>query len=245
LNVLKDKVAIITGGAKGQGAAEAQLFLKEGAAVVITDIDERKGQALAETLGDRALFIRHDIGSHTEWMQVVDLALARFGGIDILVNNAAVWGATTLENIKEAEFRRYFEINVFGSFLGMQAVIEPMTKRGGGSIVNIASAGALRGYAGVFGYGVSKWAMRGLSRYAAHDLVKMNIRVNSILSGMIQTDMIDTQDASALVERAKMMVPMGRLGQPAEMATIALFLASSASSYMTGAELVADGGVNA
>jgi 3alpha(or 20beta)-hydroxysteroid dehydrogenase len=156
-----------------------------------------------------------------------------------------VWGATTLENIKEAEFRRYFEINVFGSFLGMQAVIEPMAKRGGGSIVNIASAGALRGYAGVFGYGVSKWAMRGLSRYAANDLVKMNIRVNSILSGMIQTDMIDTQDASALVERAKMMVPMGRLGQPAEMATIALFLASSASSYMTGAELVADGGVNA
>jgi 3alpha(or 20beta)-hydroxysteroid dehydrogenase len=245
MGALEGKVAIITGGAGGQGSAEARLFVNEGASVVATDIDEKRGRALVAELGDAVVFARHDITSAEDWARVVKLACDRFGGIDILVNNAGIVAYGSVEEIKEAELRRLFDVNFYGAFLGVQAVVTPMTKRGGGAIVNTVSAAALRGYAGNFGYGVSKWALRGLSRYCAVDLVKKRIRVNAILSGAVETEMINRPEAASVLAAAKATVPMNRFAEPEEIARLALFLASDASSYMAGSELVADGGMSA
>jgi 3alpha(or 20beta)-hydroxysteroid dehydrogenase len=242
---LTGKVAVVTGGAGGQGSAEARLFAREGAAVVITDIDERHGEALAKELAGAALFLRHDITSEQDWVRIVETTRARLGGIDILVNNAGITAYGSVEQIGRPEMQRLLDVNFFGAFLGVQAVIPAMVERGGGSIVNTVSAAALRGHEGVFGYGVSKWALRGLSRYCAVDLVKKRIRVNAILSVAVETQMINRPDAVVAIEASRKRVPMERFAQPEEIAQIALFLASDASSYMTGAEIVADGGTYA
>jgi 3alpha(or 20beta)-hydroxysteroid dehydrogenase len=242
---LTGKVAIVTGGTGGQGRAEARLFAREGAAVVITDIDERHGESLAKELGEAALFVPHDIVSAKDWARVVEVARTRFGGIDILVNNAGITAYGSVEEITRPEMQHLLDVNCFGAFLGVQAVIPAMAERGGGSIVNTVSAAALRGHQGVFGYGVSKWALRGLSRYCAVDLVKKGVRVNAILSVAVETQMINRPDAAAAIEASRKRVPMERFAQPEEIAQIALFLASDASSYMTGAEIIADGGTHA
>jgi 3alpha(or 20beta)-hydroxysteroid dehydrogenase len=244
MGALQGKVAIITGASRGQGAAEARLFYAEGAAVVLTDVVSHGGHELAEELGERAVFIRHDVSDKTGWAQVADSAKSHFGGIDILVNNAGVTGYQSVETIEAAEMQRYLDIHLYGAIFGIQAVLPLMAPRGG-AIINVASTAALRGNASYVGYGVSKWAVRGLTRYAAHDLVKHNIRINTILPGGVDTPMLNRPDATALVAAARAAVPMKRFGTAEELAKVALFLASDASSYLTGSEIVVDGGLNA
>ncbi|WP_157218945.1 SDR family NAD(P)-dependent oxidoreductase [Flavisphingomonas formosensis] len=240
---LDGKVAIITGGSRGQGAAEARLFLAEGASVVLTDLNP-DGAALAEELGERAAFLTHDVADRAGWAKVVETAESRFGRIDILINNAGITGYEPIDQITPERMQRYMDIHVHGALYGIQAVL-PAMRRQGGAVVNVASTAALRGYPTYVGYGVSKWAMRGLTRYAAHDLVADGIRINTILPGGIDTPMLNQAEGAALIDAARNAVPMKRFGIAEEIARVALFLVSDASSYMTGAELVVDGGLNA
>lgn len=242
MGVLEGKVAIITGGARGQGEAEARLFHAEGAAVVVTDLNEA-GQALADELGERAAFIRHNVANAEEWRAVIALAKQRFNKVDILVNNAGITGYEAVDQITPDEMQHYLNIHMFAALHGIQAVLPIMPD--GGSIINVASTAALRGMAGYVGYGVSKWALRGLTRYAAHDLVGRNIRVNTILPGGVETPMVMRDDDGGLIDMARAAVPMKRFGTCQELAEAALYLASDRSSYMTGAEMVIDGGLNA
>ena len=241
---LDGKVAIITGAARGQGEAEARLFHAEGASLVLTDLNPA-GETLAEMLGDRAVFMRHDVATQADWQAVADLAKRSFGKVDILVNNAGVTGIEPTGSITPAEMQRYLDIHVFGPLFGIQAIVPLMTAPGG-SIVNIASVAALRGYPSYIGYGTSKWALRGLSRYAAYDLADRGIRVNTVLPGGVDTPMLNDAGAPAeLIDAVRNAVPMKRFASAHELAQTVLFLASDQSSYMTGAELIVDGGVSA
>lgn len=241
MGLLDGKVAVITGGARGQGAAEARLFVSEGASVIITDVNPA-GADLAAELGEKAVFQRHDVSSEGDWKIVADLAQQRFGKVDILVNNAGVAGWEPTQTVTPDQMRRYFDIHVMGALFGIQA-IAPLMPESGGSIVNIASIAALGGIPGYVGYGTSKWALRGLSRYAARDLAAQNVRVNCVLPGGVETEMLNFGgEAKEVIDASRAMVPMKRFGDVGEIAQVVLFLASDNSSYMTGAEIVADGG---
>lgn len=241
-NILDGRVALITGGASGQGAEEARLFAAEGAKVVITDLNEDGGSALADALGEGAIFLRHDVASASDWEMIVKAATERFDKIDILVNNAGISGSGSVLDVSEEEMRRFMDINMLGALLGIQAVVPAMPD--GGSIINISSSVALRGFPSLAAYGVSKWALRGLSRYAAQDLAPRKIRVNTILPGVIDTPMMRNSGGDMAKEVLKI-IPLARFGEEREIAETALFLASDASAFMTGSELLADGGVNA
>ena len=164
---LAGKVAVITGAAKGQGEAEARLFVAEGASVVLTDVLDERGQIVAKDLGDAARFLRHDISSEEDWAAVMATALETFGRVDVLVNNAAIHWLRTIEDETVADFRRMVDTNLVGTFLGIHSAIAPMRASGGGSIVNISSAAGLVGYALHGAYGATKWGIRGLTRTAA------------------------------------------------------------------------------
>lgn len=240
---LKGKVAIITGASGGQGSAEARLFAAEGAKVVLTDVMP-EGREIAEEIGQNAIFVSHDISDEAAWTEVVDAALSAFRSIDILINNAATYRAETLQDTDLALFERLLKINVVGTFLGMRAVIDPMTAAGGGSIVNVASAEANLGLPGSFPYGTTKWAVRGMTKTAAADLARHNIRVNSLHPGLTDTAMprkgLPQDKLDFYVDQA---IPLRRWGQPIEMARAALFLASDDAGYMTGSEIHVDGGI--
>ncbi len=240
---LEGKVAIITGAASGQGAAEARLFAAQGARVVLTDIDET-GEGLARELGDHALFIRHDVSDEAQWAEVVDQTVKSFGGVNILVNNAAVYRPHPFQETDKALMDIHYRVNQLGVFLGMQAVVEPMTRAGGGSIVNISSGAGLKGTPGMFAYSGSKWAVRGMSRSAAVDLASAGIRVNSVHPGLIDTPMV-RNNTPEFLEFLKSLVPVKRLGDAEEVAQTVLFLASDDASYVTGAEISVCGGINA
>ena len=242
MGVLTGKTAIITGGASGQGAEEARLFVAEGACVVLTDLNPA-GAKLAAELGDKAHFVQHDVSRQSDWKNVVDQASARFGAIDILVNNAGIVGFEPIETLSAARMQKYLDTHVMGALFGIQAVV-PHMPASGGSIVNIASVAAIRGIPSLTGYGTSKWALRGLSRYAAQDLAHRHIRVNCVLPGGVDTPMI-VGDNPELIDAVLATVPMRRYAQASEIAKLVLFLASDQSSYMTGSEIVADGGQNA
>jgi 3alpha(or 20beta)-hydroxysteroid dehydrogenase len=186
---LSGKVAIITGAAGGQGEAEARRFVAEGARVAITDIQERGKQVAAE-LGDAALFLHHDVSDSAAWTRVVSETLRRFGKLDALVNNAAMFNPKTLVDTSAAELEQHFRVNQLGVFLGMKAVIEPLQATKGGSIVNIASVSAMRAIPGQFAYAASKWAVRGMTGNAAFELARLGIRVNAVYPGLIKTPMI-------------------------------------------------------
>ena len=241
---LDGKVAIITGAARGQGEAEARLFHAEGASLVLTDVNPA-GEALAKALDNKVVFQRHDVAIQADWHAVADLAKRSFGKVDVLVNNAGITGSEPIDTITPAEMQRYLDIHVFGPLFGIQTIV-PLMPASGGSIINIASTAALRGYQSFIGYGTSKWALRGLSRYAAHDLVGRGIRVNAVLPGCVDTPMLNQAGApTELIDAARAAVPMKRFAAATELAKMVLFLASDQSSYMTGAELVVDGGLNA
>lgn len=241
---LSGKVAIITGAARGQGEAEARRFAELGARVVLTDVLADQGQAVAQSIGGAARFVQHDVASADAWQTVVQTAQTEFGRVDVLVNNAAICVNQPLLEQRADDFERMLRVNLLGAFLGVQAVVGPMTAAGGGSIVNISSQAGLQGLAGYSAYGASKWGLRGMSRVAAIELGPLGIRVNTVYPGMIDTPMI----AHLNVDRrlgGHPGAPLTRVGTPQEVADVVAFLASDASSYVTGAELAVDGGASA
>lgn len=241
-NRLQGTTAIITGAARGQGAAEARLFVEEGANVVLTDIAADSGEALATELGDRALFLRHDVSREEEWDHVVATTLERFGALNVLVNNAGIAHTGAITDHTVADFERVAAVNQIGVFLGIRSAVEPMKAAGGGSIVNISSGAGLRATKYMFAYAASKYAVTGMTAAAALELARYGIRVNSIHPGVIDTEMLQTNTPEMTAGLIKG-TPLRRLGQPEEIAQVALFLASGESSYMTGAHVPVDGGV--
>lgn len=240
---LEGKVAIITGAAQGMGATHARRFVKEGAKVVLTDILEDKGIELAKELGENALFIKHDVASADEWTEVVAKAEEAFGPVNILVNNAGITMAKSILQVTEDEYRRIVDINQTSVFLGMKTTIPSMQKAGGGSIVNVSSINGLVG--GAIGYTDTKFAVRGMTKAAAVECAHYGIRVNSVHPGVIATPMVVQEDTKAAVEEFAKQIPIKRIAEPEEITNLVLFLASDESSYSTGAEFVADGGVTA
>ena len=242
---LDGKTALISGGARGQGAAEARLFAEEGANVVLTDVLDEDGERTADAIG--ADYLHHDVTSEQEWAAAVAHAVALHGGIDVLINNAGIYAQTTLVGSELEEYRRVIEVNQIGVYLGMREVAPVMIERGGGSIINISSVGGMRGGGGGFAYTASKWAVRGMTKSAAVRLGPHGIRVNSIHPGLIDTPMLgDTRMANPeTLEQMLGQIPLGRIAQPGEVAKLALFLASDDSAYSTGSEFLIDGGLMA
>ena len=242
---LEGKTALISGGARGQGAAEARLFAEEGANVVLTDVLDEDGERTADAIG--ADYLHHDVTSEQEWAAAVAHIVALHGGIDVLINNAGIYAQTTLVGSELEEYRRVIEVNQIGVYLGMREVAPVMIERGGGSIINISSVGGMRGGGGGFAYTASKWAVRGMTKSAAVRLGPHGIRVNSIHPGLIDTPMLgDTRMANPdTLEQMLGQIPLGRIAQPGEVAKLALFLASDDSAYSTGSEFLVDGGLMA
>ena len=240
---LEGKVAIVTGAAQGMGEAHARAFIREGARVVLTDINAPRGEEITQELGDAAVFMRHDVADAAGWKQVVALAEERFGKVTVLVNNAGVIGPVKgLLDLTQEEFLQVCAVNQLGVFLGMQAVVPSMTAAGGGSIVNISSIAGMLGTAASSNaaYCASKFAVRGMSKLIAVWHGKDGIRVNSVHPGYILTPMMiaatDAQGGGAAAA-----IPLGRMAQPEEVSNVVLFLASDESSFVSGAEYVVDG----
>jgi 3alpha(or 20beta)-hydroxysteroid dehydrogenase len=241
MNDLSGKTVIITGAARGLGAETARQAVAAGARVVLTDVLDEEGGATAAALGDRARFLHHDVTSEEGWAAVADFAVAEFGGIDGLVNNAGIAEGKFIEDASVDYFRKVLDTNLTGVFIGMKTVIPAMKARGAGSIVNISSAAGLVGLALTAGYGASKWGVRGLTKIAAVELGTARIRVNSVHPGMTYTAMT----ASVGIQRGEgnfPNTPMGRVGEADEIAGAVTFLLSDSASYVTGSELAVDGG---
>ncbi|HHW68336.1 MAG: 3alpha(or 20beta)-hydroxysteroid dehydrogenase [Epulopiscium sp.] len=240
---LENKVAIITGAAQGMGAAHAKLFVEEGAKVVLTDLNEEKGQAVAAELGENAIFVKQDVTSEEDWKVVVAKAEEVFGPVNILVNNAGISVNKSIMDMSLEEYRRIVDINQVSVFLGMRAVVPSMEKAGKGSIINVSSINGLVG--GAIGYTDTKFAVRGMTKAAAIELTRKGIRVNSVHPGVIATPMIQQEDAKDAIEEFAKFIPLKRIAQPEEVSNMVLFLASDESSYSTGSEFVVDGGLTA
>ncbi|WP_329386775.1 glucose 1-dehydrogenase [Streptomyces sp. NBC_01351] len=235
---LDGKVVVVTGAGRGQGAAEARLFAEAGARVVVTDVREDEGRAVAASLGDQGLYVPHDVADPASWAGVVAEAVKAFGTISALVNNAALWRTAHVEQQSLEDFETLLRVNLLGPFLGIQAVAPVLRAGGGGSIVNISSTAGLVGIPGHAAYGSTKFGLRGLTRSAALDLAGDRIRVNSVHPGAIDTPMV-----AEVAGRDWSHVPLGRMGRPEEVGELVLFLCSDASSYVTGTEFTVDGGM--
>ena len=240
---LQDKVVIITGAAQGMGETHARLCIVEGAKVVLTDINSEKGDALAKELGANAIFIKHDVTSEENWAHVVKATQDKFGQIDVLVNNAGITTSKSILDTSLDDYRKIIETNQVSVFLGMKAVIPAMKAAKQGSIINISSVNGLVG--GAIGYTDSKFAVRGMTKAVALECAAYGIRVNSIHPGVIATPMIMQGDTKNVVEAFAKSVPMKRVAQPEEVSGMVVFLASDDSSYSTGSEFIADGGLTA
>lgn len=244
---LENKVAIITGGSGGMGETHARRFVKEGAKVVIGDIVEEKGQALAEELGDNVIFVKLDVTDEKDWTNVVNVTEETFGPVDILVNNAGIAPNDTMKDLDVDLYRKVIEINQDGTIYGMKAVYPSMKKTESGSIVNISSMSGLVAAPYTTSYTTSKFAVRGVSKAAAIEFAEDNIRVNSVHPGTIATEMLENLDADsqAMIDDLTARIPLGRFAQADEITNLVLFLASDEASYCTGAEFTADGGLTA
>lgn len=244
---LQGKVALISGGARGQGAAEGKLFAREGAKVVLGDILEAEGKRTAEDIraqGGNAEFITLDVTKEDEWQRAVDTAVSKYGNLHILVNNAGILQMEGLEDITREVWDRVMAVNTTGVWLGMKAAIPAIRKSGGGSIVNISSISGLVGTGMQTAYQASKGAVRIMTKTAAVQYAKEGIRVNSIHPGPIDTPMITGLDRE-LWQMFLNSVPLKRAGTSEDIANGVLYLASDESAYVTGAELVIDGGYTA
>jgi 3alpha(or 20beta)-hydroxysteroid dehydrogenase len=243
---LAGSVVIVTGGAGGQGAAEARLLVDRGGSVLIGDIADESGQALAAELGDQAVYSHLDVSSEDDWRAALATAIDTFGRVNALVNNAGI--ATPPRSIIKtpvADYRRVVDVNQIGTYLGIHVVAPAIVDAGGGSIVNVSSVNGFIGGWGVAGYVSSKFALRGLTRVAAIELGPKGVRVNSIHPGPIDTPMLRTgmPEGSDVIEAMGRMTPAGRVGSVDEVAALVAFLISSESSYCYGAEIVLDGGL--
>ncbi|MFF6778566.1 SDR family NAD(P)-dependent oxidoreductase [Streptomyces sp. NPDC012637] len=242
---LDGRVVVITGAARGQGEQEARLFAAEGARVVLGDVLDDQGEALAKELGEeRAAYVRLDVTSEDDWSGAVAVAKDRFGRIDGLVNNAGILRFNELVSTPLAEFQAIVQVNQVGCFLGIRTVAPEIEAAGGGTIVNTASYTGVTGMAGVGAYAASKHAVLGLTRVAAVELAAKGIRVNAVCPGAIDTAMSNPEgvDPAATAELYRNLVPLGRIGRPEEVAALALFLTAEDSSYITGQPFVIDGG---
>lgn len=235
---LDGKVAIVTGGARGMGAEDARRLVAEGAKVVIGDVLDVEGQALAAELGAAAIFVHLDVSSEESWAAALEATHAAFGPVTVLVNNAGILAYGTVDVMPKADFERVLAVNLVGPMLGMKTVAADMKAAGGGSIVNISSAAGLVPMHALGAYASSKWGLRGLTKVAAMDLGRDGIRVNSIHPGGIDTPMAAGSTADAFAGQA---IP--RIGDVKEIAAAVAFLASDEASYITGAELAVDGGM--
>ena len=246
---LEGKVALISGGARGQGAFEAKLFASEGASVVIGDIlDDLGRQVEAEIAesGGNATYVHVDVTSESQWNDAVNTAVERYGKLDILVNNAGILIRAGVEDTTGEDWDRIMDINGKGVFLGTKAAIPAMRDAGGGSIINISSIAGLQGSPASAAYSATKGAVRILTKSTAVQYAKEGIRCNSVHPGLIYTDMTrDTLDTPEGEREWRARVPMGYIGVSEDVAKGVLFLASDESSYMTGSELVIDGGITA
>ena len=240
---LKNKVAIITGGAHGMGASHVRLFVNEGAKVVFTDIDEEEGKILAQEIGDSVRFVKQDVADATSWEEVVKTTEKAFGKVDILVNNAGISMNRPLLEITEEEYRKIVDINQVSVFLGIKAVVPYMKKEGKGSIINISSINGIVG--GAIGYTDTKFAVRGMTKAAALQLAPLGIRVNSVHPGVIETPMVTEGDSYEMIKQFAKQIPIRRMANSQEVSNMVLYLASDESSYSTGSEFVIDGGLTA
>ena len=246
---LKGKVALITGAARGQGAAEARLFAQEGAKVILADVTDQEGIAVAAEIaeaGGDAIYVHLDVANEDEWYAAVQSGVAAFGKLDILVNNAGIWRRGHVMETSSEQWDDIMDVNAKGVFLGTKAAIPEMRKAGGGSIVNISSTAGLVGSKTSAAYSASKGAVRIFSKSTAVQYASEGIRANSIHPGPIDTDMGDQvwPDAESK-ERTMNRVALSRIGTAEDVAYGALYLASDESSFVTGSELVIDGGVTA
>jgi len=247
MGCVEGKVAIITGAARGQGAAAARLFVAEGGRVVIGDVLDDLGQELADSLGEAAVYQHLDVTREEDWQAVLDVTMQTFGTVDVLVNNAGILRFAALSDMSLEEYLRVINVNQVGTFLGMKTVAKPMTAAGQGSIVNISSVEGLAGMPYLTAYTATKFAIRGMTKVAALELGPMGVRVNSVHPGMIETDMVKDAAGGADVDLSPVAkrIPLRRMGQSEDIAEVVVWLASDRSSYVTGAELAADGGATA
>lgn len=242
---LAGKTAIVTGAAQGQGEAIARAFVAEGARVALADVAEDLGRAVADDLGDAAFFTVHDVRDPESWQRLVAETHDRFGPVNVLANNAGILRFGALDQMSLEEAKLIWDVNLQGCFLGMQAVVPTMKAHGGGSIINASSVEGLGGMGHVVAYCGSKWAIRGMTKAASHELGAQGIRVNSVHPGMIDTPMTRVHGGDVAMEFGASKVPMRRVGVPADIAPTYVFLASDESGYITGAEIAVDGGVTA
>lgn len=239
---LDGKVAIITGAARGQGESEARIFAREGAKVIVADVLDELGQAVAADIGDAARFVHHDVSSQESWADVVGIAEEAFGPVTVLVNNAAILIPGTVEEMPLETYLQVIMVNQVGCFLGMQAVIPGMKAAGHGSIVNVSSIDGLQSKNGLVAYSSSKFAITGMTKTAAIELGPYGIRVNSLHPGGVNTMMGNPFAMPEMEFEPYKLQAIPRIGYPDEIANCALFLASDDASYVTGSELTADGG---
>ena len=242
---LRDKSALVTGAAHGLGRAAIRMLAARGASVVICDVDTEHGERLAAELrssGHSARFLPLDVAAEGDWVRVAQSVAGELGGLHILVNNAGIIARRGIMEATLQDWQRVMNVNVTGAFLGIQRLAPIMRDCGGGAIVNVSSTAGLIAHHDA-AYTASKWALRGLTKAAALDLVEWNIRVNSVHPATIATDLTDAAPEGHL-EANRFAIPMGREASPEEVAEVVLFLASDQSSFMTGAEIAVDGGLS-
>jgi 3alpha(or 20beta)-hydroxysteroid dehydrogenase len=230
------KVALVSGGSRGIGAASARALVAEGARVVIGDIRDDEGKTVAGELGDAARYVHLDVTQADDWAAAVRTAVTEFGKLDVLFNNAGIVNGSTLQQFRMDKWQQILDVNLTGPFLGMKAVADAMIAAGGGSIINASSIEGLRGTPWAHGYVASKWGLRGLTKSVAVELAPHGVRVNSLHPGLIRTPI------SEGIPDDMIPIPLGRPGQPEDVASFVVFLASDESSYATGSEFVIDGG---
>ncbi len=243
---LDGKIALVTGAARGQGSAIARRFAAEGARLVLGDVADEDGKIVAEEIGEAARYVHLDVTDESSWDEAVRLAAGEFGPLNVLINNAGIlrWGPMHRTSLDD--YLAVIRVNQVGCFLGMKAAIAPMRQAGGGSIINQSSTSGLEGMAGVIGYSASKFAIRGMTKTAAIELGRFNIRVNAVCPGGINTQMGNpfAQEGDDL-QKNYSQNPIPRIGVPEEVAAVMVFLASDESSFCTGADFVVDGGYTA
>jgi 3alpha(or 20beta)-hydroxysteroid dehydrogenase len=238
----ENRTVIVTGGARGMGASHARGFIAEGANVVIADVVDKEGQSLVDELGSRAIFSRLDVTSEADWAATVTAAENAFGPVSVLVNNAGIVHFARIADTEPADWSRVIEINLTGTYLGIRALASSMRKAGGGAIVNISSGAAMSGAFGLGAYVASKWGVRGLTKTAALELARDNIRVNSIHPGATRTTMAAQPDVEAVMAASVKNLAIPRIAEPEELTRLVLFVASDEASFSTGSEFIADGG---